>query len=243
MKKNLEILINSFSDYIKIFPQSSITYKDGIHILNSETSATPSNIMIVEDFSILDKKKFILDNFNKRGLIFHDSKSIESSLVDIYSDKVFYIGEYPIMERNEVETNYSAPYYDNLYIENNKTKSIVNNHFKEIFLSSRGLEDMQLKIDKKENIHIFVCYMNDKPVGFLSAVSFQESAFVVEAYVKTNYRNYGVLTALSQYAKEYGLSHGIYNFYSIATSEHTVNVIANQGHMLVDTVHMWEIVE
>lgn len=240
MENYWDLLTNSFSEYINIFNDSKIYYQNGIDIMNSNSNNPASNLMIIKkDSNIRENNNFISENFNQNGIIFCNSYSITEDLLEIYLDKLSYLGEFPVMKRKEDDLDYRAPHYDNFYITNNHTDDLVKKDFVKLFAELRGIEKENVYISEKDNHHIFLCYMNDKPVGFLYAISFDEDVFVVEANIKQDYQNSGLLTALSKHAKEYAVTHGIYNFYSIATSEHTVSTIMDQGHKMVDSLHIW----
>lgn len=239
MQKHWKLLIDSYTENTKNFSNHSFHFKNGVHILNSGTQEVSNNIAIIND-EYFDAK-FIKEKLVIPGIIYSQSYNVSVDLLEVFTDKLNYLGQFPIMQRTETDLYYSAPHYDNIKIENSHYSEKVIKDFNNFLLEKKEIKEELIKNYDKENIHIFMCYMNDKPIAFLYAISFGEDAFILEVSVKEGHRNSGILTILSKYAKEYAVNHGIYNFYSIATSEYTVHSIQDQGHKMVDSLHIWSV--
>lgn len=238
-----KLFLDTFSEHISMFPDSEIHYKNGIKIMNGNAGSYMTNIMALNSIDLNKDVDFVKNKFKTPGIIFSQSYQIAPDLLAIFYDRLSYIGEFPVMERRESNDYYSAPHYDNISIENNHYNPLIIKDFTSLSLETKGIPNNDFVVSEKDNIHIFVCYASDKPIGYLYAISSEDRAFVVEAYVRDGYRNSGILTALAKHAKEYVVSHGIYNFYSIATSEYTVMTTKQEGHQMIGSLYIWLVSE
>lgn len=238
----MDIVRNSFKDFSKIFLDSSFHMKNGIEVFKTEVDHWSMNFCFIGGEVTGEGLTFIKEKLDVNSLIFCKS-SISKELKDVQG--IHYIGEFPYMERKESRESYYAPFYDDIEILTVREYPGAFKDFVKVFSEIRGLDESYLmsKINMSSlttNNFFFVAYISNIPVGIFYAISYGENAFIVEASVKENYRNSGILTAMAKSAKEEAIKHGIYNFYTIPTSDFSIKVINEQGYNKIGSYHIWQ---
>jgi hypothetical protein len=236
-----DIVKDSFRQHISNFTGASFHIRKNVEIMKSGLDHYSCNFCFVGSELSSSDKDFIKDKLNTDAIIF-SKHNIKDDLSDF--KKNYYLGKYPFMLRQEVPDFYKAPNYDDLEILSVEEYPMIIEDYIKIFSESRGMEKDVIKksfsIERlKNNNHFFVAYLSDNPAGIFYAISYGENAFVMETFIKDQYKNSGLLTAMAKAAKEYALKKNMINFYAIPTSEFSVKVMGEQGYKVIGSYHMW----
>lgn len=238
----MDIVTNSFKQFTEIFNGASFHINNNVSIYKSGIDHWSMNFCFVSNYISDIDIDFIQNKFNINGTVF-SSSNFNDEILRIEGLKP--LGKFPIMLREEVPDFYKAPTYDDMEILSVSDYPMIFNDFVQVFCEIRGIDKKsfynKINIDNlTNNNHFFVAYMSDIPVGTFYAISSNEDAFVLDASVKENYRNTGILNAMAKKAKEEALTKEIFNFYSIPTSEFSVRVMNDQGYKLTGTCFLWQ---
>lgn len=238
----MNIVKDSFKEFTENFIGSSFHMSNNVSIYKSGIDHWSMNFCFING-TVEDKElEFIEKKFDVPGTLFSINNK-NNDLIDI--DSMTFVGDFPFMLREEVPDFYKAPVYDDMEILSVSDYPMSFVDFVEVFCEIRKIDkDKTMNMIKKEqlknNNHFFVAYMNDSPVGAFHAISHGENAFIMDALVKENYRNTGVLNAMAKKAKEEALRKEIFNFYSIPTSEFSVRVMNDQGYKPIGMYYLWQ---
>jgi len=213
-----------------------------VEIYKSGIDNVSMNFCFVNNYIEESDINFINNKFDLNGFIF-TSNNFHPDIFLI--ENLTPIGKFTLMMREEVPDFYRAPFYDDIEILSVEEYPMIFTDFIKVFSEVRGLdkEEITKSIDienLKLNNHFFVAYMSDIPVGTLYAISNEDNAFVIDASVKENYRNTGILNALAKKAKEVVLSKEIFNFYAIPTSDFSLRVMNDMGFQVIDITFLWQ---
>lgn len=213
-----------------------------VEIYKSGIDNVSMNFCFVKDYIEESDVDFINNKFNINGFIITSNNFHP----DIYLvENLNPIGKFLLMLREEVPDFYRAPFYDDIEILSVEEYPMIFTDFIKVFSEVRGLDEEEVtrSIDienLKLNNHFFVAYMSDIPVGTLYAISNQDNGFVIDASVKENYRNTGILNAMAKKAKEAVLFKEIFNFYAIPTSDFSLRVMNDMGFRPINVLFLWQ---
>lgn len=235
----MEIVKKSFKEFTENFKGSSFHFRNNVQIMKSNINKISCNFCFLENEILDDDINFIKDKLDIDSII------ISKKQFNLSLDNIYYIGEIPLMKREEIPDFYKAPHYDDIEILSVRDYPMIIKDYVEVFANIRGLEkdyvDSIFNYEGlKNNNHFFVAYLSENPAGIFHAVSYEDNAFIVGTGVKNQYRNSGLLTAMAKYAKESALNLEIYDFYALPTSEFSVRVMNDQGYKMIDSYHIWQ---
>lgn len=156
--------------------------------------------------------------FLGRGAImtktFHDDSYIKKEITDI----------------SVVQVKNNKKYLEDYFKVMSSVKNINEKEIKENFT---------IKINDNENIYVYLAYLNNEPVGTLSAIVIDDYAISVDSAIIENSRSVGVLTALGEKAMTDGINKGIKSYSSIVTSPYTMKLVERQGYKFETICDVW----
>lgn len=246
MSIDISFIEKFFNDYVSVFEKKSYVFDDVANIYKSNLDCFSLNFAFINRKNVHDATLFIKNNFNYKGIIVSEDQLVQKELVSIYGEKINYLGKLPLMEKIEKPEHYQSPFYDNVKIVKIGRDKISLLDFFEIFSNSKAVKKEYLESSMfvngvPSNHHIFIAYLNEEPCGYFYAISNEKNAFTVDAYVKENYRNFGILNKLSKKAREVALQKEIYNLYTIPTSEFSMKTISAEGYIFKNFFHFWAV--
>lgn len=237
MNKNLSLMKGYFKEYLSQFKNFSVYHEPGIEIYKSGIDSYTLNFIFIDSNSLNTTSKTLPIN----GVIISDSNFIEDKIKFIF-DNTKFINKLNLMYKNEKSNFYSPKFYDDIVIK--YVNDLYKKDFFTIFAEAKNinyefLNESMFVNGIPSNHHIFIAYFNKKPIGFFYAISYIDSAFTVDVFVKENYRDMGILNILTTKAKEFAIDNQIQNLYSIPTSQFSMKVVNNEQYSVVDTLYAW----
>ena len=138
------------------------------------------------------------------------------------------IGSFPYLYAKTERTIYPIQYYDNLYIERIQSNKYSINAYLDLFFQSKNVEYNDNIITKnifRNDFFNYICYYDDVPAGIFAAVSHEDCAMIMNAYVLPQFRDLGIISLLSKRARHDASSNEIYEYCTIALSEYSLKTL------------------
>jgi len=200
------------------------------------------NNMFIENNIDINFNPFENIEFNLCLISFTDSKEI----IRKFSNRLYFLGTSALMTKNIGINNLNIQIPDDIEIF--KVSDSYNYFYDYITVMSEVKKENILTLlgvfdDKKmkdSDIHVYLAYSLGKPIGYLSAVKINNSAFIIDSAIIEEERNKGVLTSLSQYAVKDSINYQISSYSSLVSSPYSMNIIKKLGFAYEMSCDIWK---
>lgn len=209
----------------------------GTLCLKSGINDPSFNFFIVDNLSNSFQKDVFLKTFDCNGFVasFQESRDF----IKTWSPSLQFLGPSAIMSalpNNIINIDIDQ----NIDVKSARTESVVEDHIsivKEVRHVS-GYEDLINKI--KNNMHIYVAYINNVPVGTGSAIQVGKDIFILDTITRDKYQNSGVLSAIGQVSMQEAKVNGAEKISAMVTSAYSQKVAEHVGFKVEQVFDFWK---
>lgn len=185
----------------------------------------------------------MLNNLNQNMAIFSFPEKREN--ISMLLSKNNFLGTGAIMTKNLYEMPYNPQILDNIkIIKINQDMAYLNDYTTLLSKVKKCDKNKLEKIFNKEyietsNIHMYLGYLGEEPVGALAACIIDDCAFSVDSAIIENHRNEKILTSLGEFAMQDGVEQNIKKYSCLVTSQYTMKLVEKQGYKYDMPCDVW----
>jgi hypothetical protein len=218
--------------------------KDGLYISKSGIDNYLFNMAIVENNDPEKQKDIMLKHFNCNGLIISREDAKESIDSWAFNNSIEYIGKYPLLIKEQKDTNVEYKKYDNITVKRVNDADTFEKFFN-IFTHAKDLtQEESIKLFSKKvfdlNYFLYVAYYNNIPAGIVVMINVGDSIMITGMDVLEEFRQLNVLNALSEKCLSDAIQNNIYNYSALATSPFSYRVAVSHGYEINEYCHIWK---
>lgn len=231
-----------FKEFVSIFKGASFHITPNVSIFKTGIDHWSLNFCFIKNQIEQKDIEFIRKKLDGPGLIFCQYNFSE----EIFNvGQILYLGNFPLVKREEFPDFYKAPSYDDITILSVRHSPMIFDDFIDFFSNVRSIDKKEtLDLINMDNLninnHFFVAYMGDKVVGIFYFIRKEDTYFVIDSSIREDYENTGVYVAMLRAAKEEALKNEIFNYYSILTSDFSIRTAVNEGYELKNPYNIWK---
>lgn len=230
----------AYKEYYCHSSDSKINGGMGIYQCLSEINNYYFNYIFIDNYFSSNKNP--LEDANKDLVVLSFPEKRKN--ISQWSDKNKFLGTGAIMTKHSNTYKSIEVSNDINLIKVHKDISYLNDYI--VLLSqvkSINKENLSKMFNKdyikSSNIHMYLAYLNDKPVGALAAVIIDNCAFSVDSAILEEHRNTKILTSLGEFAMQEGIENNISKYSCLVTSQYTMKLVEKQGYVFDMPCDVW----